>query len=350
MSNKKLMVLGIIAVLMVIFAVIQARIPSNRSIAEPTGPTYLIQGLDPADIARIVVGGPNSVATLNRKIGGSFVVAEIDNYPALTDKINKLITTCLQIKTLELYSDDVASHEELRVTEKTANSFVKFFRADSSLLTGIIAGKDGPRPPTSYVRLASSDKVYLAERSPWVRTRPIDYVNTKIVGVDREDVESVTVISPGEEYTLMANEESKGVVLKNMPPGKKLKGGDYELVFDALWDLTFDYVCLAEKKNFTFDRKLVCRLKDSTVYALEIAQFDERTYVTCQADFTDEIAAVNENQPEPEEQLKEIQAKLLAQDRAKEFTAKHTGWAYRIYEYKAARLLYDLSDLLEDKE
>ncbi len=347
MSNKKLTVLGIAAVLMVIWALVQARIISNKPKAEPTGPIYLIQGLEPADIARIVVGGPNSIATLNRITGGSFVVAEKDNYPAFADKINKLITTCLQIKTVELYSDSAASHEELRVTEETANGYAKFYRADSSLLTGIIVGKEGPRPPTGYVRLATSDKVYLVERSAWIQNEPIDYVDPKIVGVDREDVESVTVISPEGEYTLAVGEKGKGVELKNMPPGKRLKGGDYELVFDGLWDLTFDDVCLVERKNFTFDRKFVCRLKDSTVYGLEIAQHDERTYVTCQADFTDEIPVVNENQLS-QEQLKEIQAKLLARDRAEEFTAKHSGWAYRIYDYKAARLLYDLSDLLEE--
>jgi hypothetical protein len=347
MSNKKLTILGTLAVLMVIWAVIQARLASNRQKAEPSGPTYLIQGLDPTDIASIVIGAPNSTFTLNRTDNG-FVIAERDNFPALPEKINKLITTCLEIKTPELRTDDAANHEELGVTEETAGSFVKFLRADSSLLTGAIVGKKGPRPPSAYVRLATSDKVYLVERSPWIQTRPVDYVDPEIVAVDREDVESVSVTSPEGEYTIAADETGKGIVFKNIPPGKRLKGSNHELAFDALWDLTFDDVYRVGKKNLNFDRRFICRLKDSTVFALEIARLDGRTYITCQADFTDEIPAMKENLSE--ELLKEREAKLPGRARAKEFTAKHAGWVYRLYEYKAARLLYNLSDLLEDEE
>jgi len=345
MSNKKLAVLGILAVLMVVWAVIQAR--SNRQKTEPTGPIYLIQGLDPTDITSIVIGSSDGSFTLKRKNGG-FVVADRDNFPAVTEKINQLITTCLEIKTLELRTDNAANHKELGVTEETASSFVKFYKADSSLITGAIVGKEGPRPPTAYVRLAASDKVYLVERSPWIQTGPIEYVDPKIVAVDKENVESVSVISPEGEYTIAADEMGKGIVFQNIPPGKRLKGSDHELAFDALWDLTFDDVFRVGKKNLNFDRRFICRLKDSTVFALEIARLDGRTYLTCEADFTDEIPAMEANLSEG--LLKERQDKLQGQARAKEFTAKHAGWVYRLYEYKAARFLYNLSDLLEDEE
>jgi hypothetical protein len=53
---------------------------------------------------------------------------------------------------------------------------------------------------------------------------------------------------------------------------------------------------------------------------------------------------------ESEEELKVKEAKLLADDNAKEFTAKHQGWVYEIAEYKAKNLTKALSDLLEDIE
>ena len=51
---------------------------------------------------------------------------------------------------------------------------------------------------------------------------------------------------------------------------------------------------------------------------------------------------------ESEQELKEKEAKLLADDKAKEFTAKHQAWIYEIADWKAKDLTKELSDLLED--
>ena len=55
MSDRKLTILGIVAVFMVIWAVVQSRV-SSRPRTEPDAPAYLIQGLDTADIGSIVLG------------------------------------------------------------------------------------------------------------------------------------------------------------------------------------------------------------------------------------------------------------------------------------------------------
>ncbi len=107
------------------------------------------------------------------------------------------------------------------------------------------------------------------------------------------------------------------------------------------------------KKNsgdLSFDSQFVCRLKDSTVYTVKLAQKDGKTYVTCEADFTDTAPVVmKENEVQSEEQLKKNEAKLLARDKAKEFTVKHQGWVYEIADWKAKYLTKQLSDLLEDE-
>ena len=40
---------------------------------------------------------------------------------------------------------------------------------------------------------------------------------------------------------------------------------------------------------------------------------------------------------------------LLADDKAREFTAKHQGWVYEIAEFEAEHLTKELSDLVEDE-
>lgn len=348
MSSKKLTILAIITVLMVIWAVVQSRISSG-----PGGRTgtevYLIQGLDPADIGSIVLGWGEGAVTLKRE-GGRFVVASKDNYPAEPKQINTLLTRCLEIRTSESkpYTNNPANHEELGVTEQKARSVVKFFKLDSKLLTGVIVGKDRELGEGNYIRLADSNSVYIAQNVPWFGGKATDYVNQELTSIKREDIQSVTVKYSGGEYGLKAGEDGKTVVLENMPEGKRLKSSDSETAFSALVNLRFDDV----KKNpggLSFDKQFVCRLKDSTVYNVNLAQKDSSTYITCQAEYTGDVP-VEVGKDEPEDELKKKEAKLLARDKAKEFTAKHQGWIYEIPEWKAKYLTKPLSDLLEDEE
>lgn len=348
MSNRKLTALGIVAVLMVIWAVAQSHI-SNKSKTEPDKPAYLIQGLNPADIGSIVLGAGENVVTLKCN-GGRFVVVEKDNYPAVASRINELITSCLDILTVELYTDDKANHKDLGVTEEDARSMVKFFGPDSSLITGIVIGKDREQGRGTYVRLASSDKVYVTLEAPWIKNGAMDYIDRELIKVSRDDIESVTVSCPAGGYTL--RKEDNRITLENLPKGKKLKGSDYERVFNALANLRFDDVQkkTAVEEDLSFERQYVCRLKDSTVYTIRIAQKDSKTYVSCGAEFTDKTPVTKEKDVESEEELKKKEAKLLARDEAKEFSVKHSGWVYEIAEYKAKNLTKELLELVEDEK
>ena len=347
MSNRKLAVLGIVAVFMVIWAVVQTRV-SNRPNTETDRPVYLIQGLDPADIDSIVLGTGEDAVTLKRQ-QGNFVVVNKDNYPAKASEINNLITKTLEIQTSQFVTDNAANHEDLGLTEEKANTVVKFFKPDSSLLTGVVAGKAKELGQGTYIRLASSDTVYVAPSMPWLGGTAMSYIEQELVSVKREDIVSVTLSSENGEYTLKTTDDGKGVILENVPVGKKFKSSDGESVFTALTSFRFDDVM---KKNggLTFDKQYICRLKDSTVYTLNIAQKNDKTYVICESDFTDKTPVTIGLKAEPEEELKKKEAKLLAQESAIKFARKHQGWVYEIAEWKAKNLTKKLSDLIEDEE
>jgi len=425
MSNKKLTILGIVAVLMVIWATVQSRL-SKRPGRETDAPVYLIQGLDPADIGSVVLGVGEGAVVLKRQ-GGGFIVTNEDNYPAETSKVNELLTKCMDIKTEQFITDNPANHEDLGVTVEKARSVVRFFKPGTpllfsagsgfqsdldggeisealrhefeqnkvpltpqaaisagqaastwlikdgwksytikkeqdklnvygpSLLTGVIVGKTKEQGQGNYVRLASSDKVYTAQDVPWFGGRSLDYVDQKIVAVNRDDIESVTVRSPGGEYTLKVKQQDdkdKQIILENLPAGKKLKTSERDMVFNALTDIRFTDV--REKssleKQLNFDRQYVCRLKDSTVYTIKIAKKDDKTYIVCQADFTDTTPVTVKKGGESEEQLKKKEAKLLARDQSQQFTARHQKWVYEIADWKAKQLTKELSELLEEEE
>ena len=352
MSNKNLTILGVVAVLMVIWAAIQSRV-SSRSRAEPEGPSYLIPGLDTSDIGSIVVGTGQDAVTLKRR-GTVFVVTNKDDYPAVTSKISGLITSCLDIKTAELYTDQAAYHEDLGVTEEAASGVVKFLthEPNSAILAGVIIGKSKELGQGSYVRLISadkalSDKVYVASNVPYIGSRPADYIEQAIFAVNREDINSVTVSSENGEYTLKGEEDGKRVVLENIPAGKRAKGSECDKVFAALANFRFDDV-KKESTGLVFNKRFVCKLKNSAVYTLNIAQEDGKTYVRCQAEFTGTVTRPTKD--ESEEELKKKEAKLKAWDEAQKFAVRHQGWVYEIAELKAKELTKELSELIEDEQ
>lgn len=349
MSDKKLIILGIITACMIAWAVVQAHISSNPGVKQKVH-TYLIQGLDPSGIDSITLGTGTEMVTLKRN-GNQFVVVNKDNYPAVISEINDLITSCLDIKTVELYTDNPANHKDLGVTEEDAELVVKFLKPDSDLLAGVVVGKSKEQGRGNFVRLLPGDKVYVTQESPWIKNQAMNYVDKELISVDRKDIESVTVSSPNQTYTLKIKEDSEELLLENIPEGKKLKDNESENVFTALSNLRFNDVKKKSPDNdLAFDREFICKAKDSTLYTVKIAKSDEKTYITCQVEFTDQTPVTKEDEVESEEELKKKEAKLLARDKAEESSARHKGWIYEISEYNANNITKEISELLEEEQ
>jgi hypothetical protein len=350
MSNRNLAILGLAAVGMVILAVAIQKISSRPYVPAKTG-GYLIQGLDPDQIASITVGRGSEQVILNR-LGNNFVVASRDNYPALVSEINKLITTCVDIKTSEMYTDNPANHKELGVTEEDARHLVKFFKADATLLTGVVIGNPrGKGQDGGYVRRIDDNRVYTtAAQIPWINNRATDFVERQLTDIKREDIELVTVEGPNETYMLKPGDDDKTVILENMPEGRKIKNEVANDIFTALSYMMFDDVNTeSSKQELKFGWKYVCRLKDSTLYTFRLAKDGNDWFTKCDAELMDKTPIViTEGQDEPQEELKKKEAKLKARDTAKDFSKRHNGWVYQIPVYKAENMTKPLAELLED--
>jgi hypothetical protein len=349
MDNRKLGILAVVAAVMVLWAVLQARLSGGRR-AVPSGPAYLIQGLDPADVDSITIGKGKDPIKIKR-LEGRFVVANKANYPADAKQINDLITKALDIKTSELVTSNPKNQEELQVTEDKARSVVKFFKSDGSLLTGVVVGESRESGQGTYVRLAASDNVYLTEEAPWFRDRAVDFVNQELVAAKREDVNAVTVTTPEGTYTLRS-EKGDNVRLVNMPADRKLKDSDAKSVLTALTSLRFEDVNTPQQvTGLTFDHEYICRLNNSTEYRLKLAKKGEKTYLLCEADYLDKApVTIKPNQQDSQDELKKKEAKLLGQEGAQKFTLRHKGWIYEIADWKAKYLTMNQSALLEEKE
>ena len=347
MSDMKLSLLGILAVVSIILAVFVSQF-AHRSKPTSAGPGNLIQGLDPATIAEIVTGKGDEQVSLKRR-GNSFVVASKSFYPASNKAVNDLIASCLDIRTVELYTEDKANYKDLGVTEEDAKDIVKFLGSDGKIITGVIVGNSREKDGMTYARLINDDKVYIIYNAPWIKSSPLDYIEQELISINKADINSVTVTSSEGAYTLVSEANGAEVALKELPAEKKQKKNECISVLSALTSLRFDDVdTVAEKPDLKFDREYTCLLKDSTLYLIEIAQKDSKTFIKCNVDFTDKTPVKKEEAVESQEELKKKEAKLLAKDKVKKVQEICEGWVYQIPEYKAKNMTKPLTELIED--
>jgi hypothetical protein len=347
MSHKKLAILGIVAAGMVVWAIVQSNI-SNRPVGGGVAAGgYLLQGFDPAAIGSIVVQAGGNTVTLARQDGG-FVVLEKEKYPARIKQINYLISTCLDIQTAELITSDKANFAELGVSDdKQAITAVKFLKPDKSIIAGILIGKHSSDTQGTYVRLVSSDKVYRSKKALWLPPAVMDYIDTILTEVNREDIIKISVDGPDGSYVIMRDPD-RSYGLKNVPAGKTSKPDMVAKVFNALTALVIDDV-KKDSGNLKFDKTYVCELKDSTVYTIHLTSKGNKTFAKCAADFTDKSAVLKKMGVESDAELKAKEAKLLARDKAEDFIRKTQGWVYEIPEGKAIDLMRKFADMIEDE-
>ncbi|RKY07660.1 MAG: hypothetical protein DRP66_06220 [Planctomycetota bacterium] len=353
MSNKKLTILAVVAAVMVVLAVVTSQLntpgpaPSYRNV-------NLIQGFDTGRIATVILKSKDEETKITKDANGRFVVANKDNYPALVNEINGLVAEILDIKTVDLITDDPKNHTDLGVSEDNARYIVKFLDSEAKPIEGfggIIISESDPEKQGVYVRLLGENKVYLIDGSPWPRMSGLDYIDKRLTSVEADRIKSVKVTYPGGGYTLAKKDDSEDILLEGgVGEGKKFKGGDYKQVFKALTDMQFTDVQKASKaEDLNFDSTYTCTLADSTVYTLRIAVKDDKTFIKADAEFTgDKGVTVKRDGSESDEELKEKEAKLLAIEAAQKFRNRHTGWVYEIASWKANNLKKKLDDLLED--
>lgn len=355
MSNKKLIILGIVAVIMVILTLVQSYL-SNRPVKTEVMDRPLIQGLDTDNIDRITLGPLDKMVTL-KKGGEQFFLVEKGNYPASIQKINNLITSSLEIRVSELITDNPKNFKDLDLTEDTGRSIIKFLDAEEKLITGILVGKRDMSAQGDYVRLISKDqdadiKAYLSLNVPMLDMGALAYLDKQLFKTEKQNISKVTVMRPEGKYTLSSDKDDK-IVLENIPRGKKVKDNLYENVFTAAIDFTFSDVQKESDvtEKLDFNTTYVCYLKDSSVYTFKLAEKDDKTYVKCSSDYLDKAPVrVKTGQVESDEELKAKEAKLLSREASLNFNKRHRGWVYEIPSWKATDMTRKLEDLLEDKE
>ena len=347
MSNKSLSILGIVAVVMVVLAVITSKMTQTGS-GTVKSAFNLVQGLDPARIAKIVITEKDKTLEVIQQ-GGKFVVAEKDNYPASIKTVNELIARVLDVKANpDVLTSSSANYADLMVADSNAGEIIKFLDSDGKIITGVIIGK---RLDTgdATIRLVGKDEVYTTPSNLWINVSAIGVMETKIFSAAADKIVKVSVKYDSGSYEMTRQQGSSDVnFVTALPAGKQLKGRDYEQVFNALSNLSFtDVMAEAKASEMKFDTTYTCQIDDSTVYTFLVAVKDGKYFAKCSNEFTD-LSQIQISQTDSQDELKKKEAKLLARDNAAKFNAVHKGWVYEIASTQAENLTKKIDAIIED--
>ncbi len=360
MSNKQLTILGIAAAVMLTWAVLQSYLTRPQAAQTPEE-IFLIQGMPVEEVGKIVLGLKDKKVTLLRSGENEFVVVNKDNYPADTQKVRELLTNCLKLRTTGLVTQDAKNHKALGVNTDDPNgpdAVVRFYRqagetgGPAELITGIVLGNRVEGGSGQYVRRFEKDTVYRAENTPHLNTSAMDYIDTDLLKVKKEQIVKVMVKRPEDTYTL-TTDPNDNVILVNKPQNRELKKYDAEQVFEALTNLSFSDVQAESEKtqDLKYEVTYQCFLKDATLYVIGLAQKGDKHFIKCQAGYTDKsIETLLQKRQKSKEEIKEGADKLKSYDEAQKFTKQHAPWVYEISSWQAGKLSKKLDDLLEKEK
>ena len=345
MTNRRLIVLVLTAAVMVLLTAL-LYFPKGVPRSEFKGGTYLIQGLDPAQIGSIVIKKGDETVKLVREADG-FVLPEKNNYPVSVEKINDLIVRILEVRCTEKVTDDRENHSDLGVAEgdEAAISLI-FMGADDKRIVGLVKGKSPERGGGAYARLLGDDTVYRTEGYFYINTRPMDYVEKNLVSVSEEDIKRVVVKSGDETYTVERDDKGD-TILPGIPEGKRAKGTAYEDVFSALTNLDMRDVDPAGKLTLDWEAAYSCKLKSGLTYRVRLAEKSGKHYAKLSAQGP-AVKSVEITKTESEEDLEKKESVLLAVETARKFTPHHAPWVYEISDWAAGKMRKKLDELVED--
>ena len=161
MKTKQLLILGAIFVVLAIIVLLfenpfgQSEYEKKVETATPLFPNF-----NKDQVAKIEIIAAGETTTLSKQ-DDNWVVASMDNYPADSDGITELLSKVAEFKNTQRVSNNPEKQAEFEVDSTGVEA--KLMDANGTLLAHLFVGKTTPGFLSSYVRVADSNDVYVAQ-------------------------------------------------------------------------------------------------------------------------------------------------------------------------------------------
>jgi uncharacterized protein DUF4340 len=373
MSSRRLLTLGVLALVTLVAGLWLAGRQASTPSGGPQAALYpaLKEQLNSVTAIRIFTTGDNRAVELLRQDSG-WTVSERAGYAADDGKVRKLLSGLTDARIYEEKTSKPENYASLGVEDigaATAGS-VRVELAGAAQPVNLLVGKHGPGAQSTYVRRAGEAQSWLINTSIDAQSSPADWLNTQILQVSADRVQSATVATKGaKRYTAAKNtREDVNFSVADLPKGKSLSSpAAANGTASALSSLTLSDVQPASTfGTATPDDHATVRTFDGLVVDLDGWTRDGKHFVRLKTAFdpaqaerfkiapvTPAEAPKGEGAPEKVADGKAPQAEAATQaaapdveEEAGKAAARLDGWVYEIPDYKYQSLFKPLEQLL----
>lgn len=367
MSNRSLVILSFITLVIIIAAVIsnQERAPQT---AIETSQLFPELGNRINDVAAISIEGADGAININKQ-GEAWQLAESGNYPARFDKIKQTALTVADMKVLSPKTTNPSLFAELGVEEVGAGAKSKRLTlkdAGGNTLAALIVGntRSGRNAEDSgtYVRKADANETWLVSGSLSLSTTPTDWIEQQLLDVADDRIKDTRIEHPDGEVVIVTREQGqKDFSVVDVPEGKVARSMYFiNQIGTILSKLQIDNV--KPRAGFSFPdtaTKTTIRTYDGLVANVTTANIDGLNHITLDFSVDEEgLAAAAAPEQAPAEGQEAIVIGEQPVDAAKQteavrkevadLAAKTADWVYIIPSSKYGLLMKRPTDVLQD--
>jgi hypothetical protein len=371
MTSRRLLILGIAAILIAVAGVWLAGREGSSGTGAPSGALYpeLKAQLNAVNAVHLYKAGDARVVELVRK-DDVWKVSDRDSYPADDGKVRKLLIEMADAKIAEQKTSDPQHYATLGVedTKGTAAKSVRIELAGMPKAVDLIVGKQAVGARSNYVRRAGEPQSWLIDKTIDTSPAPDAWLRKDIIDVSADRMQSATVTTKdAKPYSAAKSARAEqNFTVTGLPKGKSLSAPTaansvaMALTALSLSDVkpasAFQSTPPAARAQFkTFDGLVVDVdgwVQDQKHFVALHPSFDaaqaERFKVATAPAEEKKDAKKDEKKDEKKETPPPPAAPNVADD-VKKVADKVTGWVYEIPDYKYESLFKPVDQLVGSK-
>lgn len=347
--NRRQFSLLLVAVIMLMLAV--ALLPENQHRNDQVSGNLLLRHMgsrmNEVDMVRVTAGGGSWVTTLIRG-DSSWVIEELESYPADWQKLKSVLANLAAAKVVEIKTSKPEYYSRLGVenvsTEGAGNVLLELFIGDE--VREIIIGNKAASGRGQFVRFADDRQSVLIDQSLELNGEPVSWADNEILDIASSMVADIEIAhSDGDLIKLKkVSADDTDFLLENLPDGQKIISS---------WSLNslggiFSMLNMEDVKpdnSATFPDPVLIKLL--TFSGLEVtaqaASLEDGAWIRINAGLyenTQPDAADDQHEDVPLQPAQEAEA----------INRKLDGWLYRIPESKFEAMTRRLEQLIETDE
>lgn len=230
MTPKSFLGLAAVTLLTTIGAVVTViNQPSTGPVAFVDEPAFPALRANPDAVAKVTIQTKDGNVTLTRMSPETWIAPDHYEYPAASEKINKLVRQLNDMRLIEAKTSSQERYARLEVEDLGEDSSSRLIRLEDdqgSIVAEVIIGKrlfrlTGTQPTGTYIRRMGEDQSWLAsggfELDPEVQT----WLEQLVVEVPGEQVKRIEIIpNEGDSYIASRVEQEGNLILENLAEGE----------------------------------------------------------------------------------------------------------------------------------